>query len=162
MKIKYGILVLLLFQFTFSGKTLSQIFKKENTFPLTIPFIKIFDKDTTYKSTWKMRAIPPRYGSRIDKYIYKLIVTITVPGGMIWSEPFALLYNIPGLESGFIIVNEERYDILPDRFNELIVEIRTKHHGWAKFELAAFDELTGEVHIPDNDFPLRRKDFLLE
>lgn len=162
MKIKFGMLVLLVFQFTFSSKAFSQNFEIENTFPLTIPFIKIFDKNTSYKPTWKTRTIPPQYGSQIDKYIYNLIITITVLDDKIWSEPFALIYNIPGLESGFIIVNKERYDLLPDRFNELIVEIRTIHQGWAKFELASYDELSGDVYIPGKDFPLRRKDFLLE
>ena len=134
----------------------------EDTFPLTIPLIETYDLDTTYRTTWQTRTIPPNLGYRINDFIYKLVITITVVGSETWNQPFALVYEIPGYTKDFIIVNEERYDLLPDRFNQFIVEIRTKKKGWAKFELAVFDEVSGGIYIPINSFPLRRRDFLLE
>ena len=134
----------------------------EDTFPLTIPLIETYDLDTTYRTTWQTRTIPPNLGYRINDFIYKPVITITVVGSETWNQPFALVYEIPGYTKDFIIVNEERYDLLPDRFNQFIVEIRTKKKGWAKFELAVFDEVSGGIYIPINSFPLRRRDFLLE
>jgi hypothetical protein len=136
--------------------------KAKDMFPLTIPIIEIYDLDTTYKMTWMTRTIPPREGHKIDKYVYKLVITITVMDKDIWDKPFALLYELPGREKEFILVNEERYDLLPDRFNQFIVEIRTKKKGWSKFELAVYDEVSGGVYVPINSYPLRRRDFLLE
>jgi hypothetical protein len=80
----------------------------------------------------------------------------------IWDKPFALLYELPGREKEFILVNEERYELLPEKFNQFIVEVLTKEKGWTKFELAVFDEASGGVYIPINSYPLRRRDFLLE
>jgi hypothetical protein len=134
----------------------------KKTFPLTIPIIEIYDLDTTYKMTWMTRTIPPREGHKIDGYVYKLVITITVMDEEIWDKPFALLYEIPGREKEFILVNEERYELLPEKFNQLIVEVLTKEKGWVKFELAVFDEASGGVYVPINSYPLRRRDFLLE
>jgi hypothetical protein len=144
------------------GKVLAQSDKEKSIFPLTIPIIEIYDLDTTYKLTWKTRTIPPREGYKIDKYVYKLVITITVLDKEIWDKPFALLYELPGREKEFILVNEERYELLPEKFNQFIVEVRTKEKGWAKFELALFDEVSGGVYVPINSYPLRRRDFLLE
>jgi hypothetical protein len=144
------------------GKVLAQSDKEKSIFPLTIPIIEIYDLDTTYKLTWKTRTIPPREGYKIDKYVYKLVITITVMDKEIWDKPFALLYELPGREKEFILVNEERYELLPEKFNQFIVEVLTKEKGWTKFELAVFDEASGGVYIPINSYPLRRRDFLLE
>lgn len=146
----------------FPGKTIPQSDFKENTFPLTIPFIDIYDLDTTYKVTWKTRTILANKGRTIDKYIYRLVITITVMNNDIWNKPFALVYELPGYKKEFIIVNDERYDLLPDSFNQFIVEVRTTKKGWAKFELAEFDELTGRTYVPQNTYPLRRRDFLFK
>ena len=136
--------------------------KAKDIFPLTIPIIEIYDLDTTYKITWMTRTIPPREGHKIDKYVYKLVITITVMEKDIWDKPFALLYELPGREKEFILVNEERYELLPEKFNRFIVEVLTKEKGWVKFELAVFDEVSGGIYVPINSYPLRRRDFLLE
>ncbi len=135
---------------------------KYEIFPLTIPFIEIYDLDTTYKMTWMTRTIPPQKGHKIDKYVYKLVITIILMDDEIWDRPFALLYELPDLERGFIVVNEERYQLFPDKFNQFIVEVMTKQKGWAKFELGDYDEPTGGIYIPVNSYPLRKRDFLLE
>ena len=62
----------------------------------------------------------------------------------------------------FIIINEEKFQLIPDSFHDFLVEVRTKQIGWAKFELAVYDELTGSVYVPIDSYPLRRRDFLLE
>jgi len=62
----------------------------------------------------------------------------------------------------FIIINEERFQLIPDSFYDFLVEVRTKQIGWAKFELTVYDELTGSVYVPIDSYPLRRRDFLLE
>jgi hypothetical protein len=135
----------------------------ESNFPLTIPFIKIYDKDSIYtQSMWITRKIPPTQVYKLDKYVYTLILTIVVLESDSWNKPFVLFYELPDREKGFIIVNEEQYELLPDRFNDIIVEIHTKKTGWAKFELAVYDELTGGFYVPENSYPLRRRDFLLE
>jgi len=131
--------------FVLLDKSPAQTIDKKDIFPLTIPIIEIYDLDTTYKLTWKSRTIPPREGYKIDKYVYKLVITITVMDKEIWDKPFALLYELPGREKEFILVNEERYELLPEKFNQFIVEVRTKEKGWAKFELAVYDEVTGGV-----------------
>jgi len=148
--------------FVLLEKSPAQTIEEKDLFPLTIPFIEFYDLDTTYKLTWKTRTIPPREGYKIDKYVYKLVITITVMNKEIWDKPFALLYELPGREKEFILVNEERYELLPEKFNQFIVEVLTKEKGWVKFELAMFDEVTGGAYIPINSFPLRRRDFLLE
>ncbi len=135
---------------------------RNESFPLTIAFLEIYDLDTTYKPTWESMTIPPNWGYQIDDYIYKLIITITVIGEEIWNEPFTLVYELPGHNREFVVINEERFELLPDRFNEILVEVHTKQKGWVKFELAMIDELTGEILIPVNSYPLRRRDFLLE
>lgn len=61
-----------------------------------------------------------------------------------------------------LLFNEERFNLIPDSFHEFLVEVRTKQNGWAKFELAMYDELTGSIYVPINSYPLRRRDFLLE
>ena len=76
--------------------------------------------------------------------------------------PFALVFELPDSKRGFIVVNEEQYELLPEKFNQFLVEVHTKKKGWAKFELAEYDELTGEAYIPQNTYPLRRRDFLFE
>jgi len=134
----------------------------KKTFPLTIPIIEIYDLDSTYKMTWMTRTIPPREGHKIDRYVYKLVITIMVMDEEIWDKPFALLYELPGREKEFILVNEERYELLPEKFNQFIVEVLTKEKGWVKFELAVYDEVTGGIYVPINSYPLRRRDFLLE
>ena len=148
--------------FVLLEKSPAQTIEEKDLFPLTIPFIEFYDLDTTYKLTWKTRTIPPREGYKIDKYVYKLVITITVMNKEIWDKPFALLYELPGREKEFILVNEERYELLPEKFNQFIVEVLTKQKGWAKFELAVFDEASGGVYVPINSYPLRRRDFLLE
>lgn len=145
----------------FSFKILPQS-DSEITFPLTIPFIEIYDLDTTYRTTWQTLTIPPNEGYSINSFIYKLLITVNVVGKKSWNKPFALVYELPGYKKEFIIVNEERYDLLPDSFNQFIVEIRTKEKGWAKFELAEYDELTGKAYVPQNTYPLRRRNFLFE
>ena len=147
---------------TYFSSVSAQSDKAKDIFPLTIPIIEIYDLDTTYKITWMTRTIPPREGHKIDKYVYKLVITITVMDKDIWDKPFALLYELPGREKEFILVNEERYELLPEKFNQFIVEVLTKEKGWVKFELAVFDEASGGVYIPINSYPLRRRDFLLE
>jgi hypothetical protein len=158
-KIFAGILFLILI---FSEKTLAQSESDQNTFPLTIPFIEIYDLDTTYNTLWATRIIPRKHYHSIKDFVYKLVITITVVGNETWNKPFALVYEIPDYTKELIVVNEERYDLLPDRFNQFIVEVHTKKKGWAKFELAEYDELTGEAYIPQNTYPLRRRDFLFE
>jgi len=155
-------IIIFLFILTSIERVSAQSEIANDIFPLTIPIIEIYDLDTTYKLTWMTRTIPPRKGHKIDKYVYKLVITITVLGDSIWNKPFALLYELPRREKEFVVVNEERYQLLPDKFNQFIVEILTKQKGWAKFELALFDEVTGGAYIPINSFPLRRRDFLLE
>jgi hypothetical protein len=141
----------------------AQNLEEETDFPLTIPFIKIYDKDSIYtQSMWITLKIPPTRRYKFDEYAYTLILTIVVVESDSWTEPFVLSYELPDREKGFIVVNEEQYELLPDRFNEIIVEIHTKEMGWAKFELAVYDELTGGFYVPINSYPLRRRDFLLE
>ncbi|MGB5289173.1 MAG: hypothetical protein WBN42_11845 [Ignavibacteriaceae bacterium] len=155
-----GLVIFILF--VLSEKSPAQTIQEKDVFPLTIPFIEIYDLDTTYKMTWMTRTIPPREGHKIDRYVYKLVITITLMDEEIWDKPFALLYELPGREKEFILVNEERYELLPEKFNQFIVEVLTKQKGWAKFELAIYDEISGGVFVPINSYPLRRRDFLLE
>jgi hypothetical protein len=149
---------------TFIETSHTQSDKVDQIFPLTIPFIDLYSLDTTYHTTWRTFSIPPKdyHKGSIDEFVYELVITITVVGSEMWNQPFALVYVIPGYTKDFIVVNEEKYDLLPDRFNQFIVEIRTKKKGWAKFELVVYDELSGGVFVPINSFPLRRRDFLLE
>lgn len=107
-------------------------------------------------------SIPPSRSYMLVEYVFTLILQIVVLGDDVWNEPFALIYELPGSEKEFIIVNEERYEILPETFNSFIVEIHTKQKGWAKFELAIFNENTGGFDVPVNFYPLRKRDFLLE
>jgi len=160
-KLKYIPFVIFIL-FVLLEKSPAQIIDEKDFFPLTIPFIEIYDLDTTYKLTWKTKTIPPREGYKIDKYVYKLVITITVMDKEIWDKPFALLYELPGREKEFILVNEERFELLPEKFNQFIVEVLTKEKGWTKFELAVYDEVLGGAYIPLNSYPLRRRDFLLE
>ena len=148
--------------FVLLEKSPAQTIEDKDLFPLTIPIIEFYDLDTTYKLTWKTMTIPPREGYKIDKYVYKLVITITVMNKEIWDKPFALLYELPGREKEFILVNEERYELLPEKFNQFIVEVLTKEKGWVKFELAVYDEVTGGIYVPINSYPFRRRDFLLE
>lgn len=157
-----NIIVLLSIIIVFVNPSPAQNLEEESNFPLTIPFIKIYDKDTTYQTTWITWTIPPNRGYKVDKYIFSLLITITVVGKETWDKPFALVYELPGDKKEFIIINEERFELIPDSFHEFIIEVRTKQIGWAKFELAIYDENTDDVYIPQNDFPLRRRDFLLE
>ncbi len=132
-------------------------------FPLTIPIIEIIDKDSTYtQSMWLTRRFPPTKSYRLDEYVYTLVLKIVVLGSESWNKPFVLFYELPKGEKEFMIINEEQYELLPDRFNDFLAEIHTKDKGWVKFELAMIDELTGEILIPVNSYPLRRRDFLLE
>ena len=140
----------------------SQIEKENSYFPLTIPFIEVYDLDTSFTPTWITKSIPPNRGYRIDDYIYELVITITVIGQKNWNEPFALVYELPNSEKAFIVINEERYELLPDNFNQFLVEVHTKEKGWAKFELAVFNDLSGGFYIPLKSYPLRRRDFLFE
>jgi len=160
-KLKYIPFVIFIL-FVLLEKSPAQIIDEKDFFPLTIPFIEIYDLDTTYKLTWKTKTIPPREGYKIDKYVYKLVITITVMDKEIWDKPFALLYELPGRDKEFTLVNEERYELLPEKFNQFIVEVLTKEKGWAKFELAIYDEVLGGAYIPLNSYPLIRRDFLLE
>ena len=163
MKSKTNIIVLLSIIIVYTNPLPAQNLKEESDFPLTIPFIKIYDKDSIYtQSMWITRKIPPTRVYKFDEYVYTLIITIVVVENDNWNKPFVLFYELPDREKGFIIVNEEQYELLPDRFNEFIVEIHTKEMGWAKFELAVYDELTGGFYVPENSYPLRRRDFLLE
>ena len=147
----------------FVNPSFAQTIKDELSFPLTIPFIKIYGKDSIYtQSMWTTKKIPPTRVHKFDEYVYTLILTIVVLESDSWNAPFVLFYELPDREKGFIKVNEEQYELLPDRFNYFIVEIHTKEMGWAKFELAVYDELTGGFYVPENSYPLRRRDFLLE
>jgi len=158
-----NIIVFLSLIIVFANPLPAQNMDEESDFPLTIPFIKIYDKDSIYtQSMWITRKIPPTRVYKFDEYVYTLIITIVVVENDNWNKPFVLFYELPDREKGFIIVNEEQYELLPDRFNEFIVEIHTKEMGWAKFELAVYDELTGGFYVPENSYPLRRRDFLLE
>ena len=149
---------------TFVEINYPQADKVDPPFPITIPFIDLYSLDTTYHTTWRTFRIPPKeyHKGSIDEFIYKLVITITVVGNETWNQPFGLVYEIPGYKKDFIVVNEEKYDLLPDKFNHFIVELRTKKKGWAKFELAVYDEVTGGIYVPINSYPLRRRDFLLE
>ena len=140
----------------------AQADKEKDIFPLTIPIIEIYDLDTTYHTLWKTKSIPPRKVVSINDFIYRLVITITIIGEETWNKSFALRYELPGNNREFIVVNEERYELLPDTFNQFIVEVRTKQKGWAKFELAIYDEVTGGAIVPVNSYPLRGRDFLLE
>ena len=157
-----NIIVFLSIIIVFANPLPAQNLEEESNFPLTIPFIKIYDKDSTYRHTWMTRTIPPHRGHKFDKYIFSLVITIVVVGKKTWDKPFALVYELPGEKKDFIIINEERFDLIPDSFHEFLVEVRTKQNGWAKFELAVYDELTGSIYVPINSYPLRRRDFLLE
>ena len=163
MKSKTNIVVILSIIIVFVNPLPAQNLEEKSDFPLTIPFIKIYDKDSIYtQSMWITRKIPPKRVYKFDEYVYKLILTIVVQKSDSWNEPFVLLYELPDREKGYIVVNEEQYELLPDRFNEIVVEIHTKETGWSKFELAVYDELTGGFYVPENSYPLRRRDFLLE
>ena len=158
-----NITVLLSIVVVFTNKSFAQNVEEISNFPLTIPFIKIYDKDSLYtQSMWNTRKIPPTRTYKFDEFVYTLILTIIVLENNSWNKPFVLFYELPDREKGFIIVNEELYVLLPDRFNEFLVEIHTKEMGWVKFELAVYDELTGGFYVPENSYPLRRRDFLLE
>jgi len=145
-----------------SERSPAQIIDSKDSFPLTIPFIEIYDLDTTYKLTWKTRTIPPNESRTIDKYVYKLVITVIVKDKETWNKPFALLYEIPGYKKEFMVVNEEKFELSSESFKQFIVEVHTKKKGWAKFELAIYDEVSGGVYVPINSYPLRRRDFLLE
>jgi len=160
--LKFGAIIILL-MLTNIEKSFTQSEDKKNNFPLTIAYIEIFNLDSIYtKSQWVTRSIPPSRSYHFEEYVYTLVLNIVVLEKDIWNKPFALIYNLPDKEKGFIIVNEEEFELLPERFNNLFVEIHTKKKGWAKFELAVFDEVSGGVYIPINSYPLRRRDFLLE
>ena len=157
-----NIIVLLLIFIVVANPLPAQKLEEESVFPLTIPFIKIYDKDTTFQPTWISMSIPPSQGYKVNKYIFSLVITITVVGKETWDKPFALVYELPGDKKEFIIINEERFELIPDSFHKFIVEVRTKQIGWAKFELAVYDEFTGGFYVPENSYPLRRRDFMLE
>ena len=140
----------------------SQIEKENSYFPLTIPFIEVYDLDTSFAPTWSTKSIPQNRGYRIDDYIYKLVITITLIDQENWNEPFALVYELPNSDREFIVINEERYELSTDNFNQFLVEVHTKEKGWAKFELALINDLSGGFYIPLRSYPLRRRDFLLE
>lgn len=140
-----------------------QVNKVDQPFPLTIASIEIFNLDSIYtRSQWITRSIPPTRSYHFEEYVYTLVLNIVVLAEDIWNKPFALIYELPDREKAFIIVNEEEFELLPDKFNNLFVEIHAKKKGWAKFELAVYDEVSGGVYIPINSYPLRRRDFLLE
>jgi len=140
----------------------AQTYEEKSYFPLTIPFIETYELDTSFIPTWKTRAIPASRGYGINYFNYKLLITITVMGKENWNLPFALVFELPDSKRGFIVVNQERYELLPDKFNQFLVEVHSKKKGWATFELAALNDITEEVLIPIESFPLRRRDFLLE
>ncbi len=77
------------------------------------------------------------------------------------DKPFALLYELPGREKEFIFVNEERYELLPEKFNQFIVEVLTKEKGWAKFELAVFDEDVRWSLHSNKFFSIKKKRFFI-
>ena len=140
----------------------SQTEKENSYFPLTISFIEVYDLDTSFNPAWITKSIPPNRGYRMDDYSYKLVITINVIDQKNWNEPFVLIYELPNSEREFIVINEERYELSPDNFNKFLVEVHTKEKGWAKFELALFNDLSGGFYIPLKSYPLRRRDFLLE
>ena len=108
-----NIIVLLSIINVFANPLPAQNLEEESDFPLTIPFIKIYDKDSIYtQSMWTTRKIPPTRVYKFDKYVYTLILTIVVLGDDSWNEPFALIYELPDREKGFLIVNEEQYELL--------------------------------------------------
>ncbi len=144
-------------------KSFAQSEDKKNYFPLTIASIDIFNLDSIYtRSQWVTRSIPPSRSYHFEEYVYTLVLNIVVLGEDVWNKSFALIYDLPDKEKGFVVVNEEEYELVPEKFNNLLVEIHTKKKGWAKFELAVIDEASGGVYIPINSYPLRRRDFLLE
>ena len=88
--------------------------EEKSYFPWTIPFIEIYELDTSFIPTWKTRAIPASRAYGIDYFNYKLVITITVMGKENWNLPFALVFELPDFKREFIVVNEERYELLPD------------------------------------------------
>ena len=158
----FGTIIILL-MLTNVEKSFAQSEDKKNNFPLTIAYIDIFSLDSIYtKSQWITRAIPPSRSYHFEEYVYTLVLNIVVLGEDVWNKSFALIYDLPDKGKGFIVVNEEEYELASERFNNLFVEIHTKKKGWAKFELAIYDEVLGGAYIPLNSYPLRRRDFLLE
>ncbi len=146
-----------------ADRSFAQSEDENNNFPLTIAYIEIFNLDSIYtRSQWVTQSIPPSRPYHFKEYVYTLVLNIVVLGEDIWNKPFALIYELPDKEKGFIVINEEDYELVPESFNNLFVEIHSKKKGWAKFELAVFDEVSGGVYIPINSYPLRRRDFLLE
>ncbi len=144
-------------------RSFAQSEDKKNNFPLTVAYIDIFNLDSIYtRSQWTTLSVPPSRPHHLEAYVYTLVLNIVVLGDSAWNKPFALIYELPNKEKGFIIVNEEEYELVPERFNNLLVEVHTKKKGWAKFELAIYDEILGGVFVPINSYPLRRRDFLLE
>jgi len=149
--------------FVLLEKSPAQTIDEKDIFPLTIPFIEIYDLDSIYsRSQWITRSIPPSSPPHFEEYVYTLVLNIVVLGKDVWNKPFALVYELPDKEKGFIIVNKEEYEIIPENFNNFFIEIHSKKKGWVKFELALFDEVSGGVYVPINSYPLRRRDFLLE
>jgi len=155
-------MVFIIFLLIISVEKISAQTNEHEVFPLTIPFIEIYDLDTTYIPTWETQTIPPNTGYGINDFVYKLVITITVMGKETWNKPFTLIYDLPGYKREYIVLNEELYELSPDIFNKFLVEIHTKQKGWAKFELANYDETTGGIYVPANSYPLRKRDFLLE
>jgi len=161
-KLKYIPFVIFIL-FVLLEKFPAQTIKEKHNFPLTIAYIDIFNIDSIYtRSQWATRSIPPSRSYHFEEYVYTLVLNIVVLGEDVWNKSFALIYDLPDKEKGFIVVNEEEYELAPERFNNLLVDIHTKKKGWAKFELAVIDEDSGGVYIPINSYPLRRRDFLLE
>jgi hypothetical protein len=160
--LKFGAILITLL-ITNIHRSFAQAEDNKNNFPLTIAYIEIFNLDSIYtRSQWVMQSIPSSRPYHFEEYVYTLVFNIVVLGKDIWNKPFALIYELPDTEKGFIVVNDEEYELTPERFNNLLVEIHTKKKGWAKFELAVYDEISGGVFVQNDSYPLRRRDFLLE
>jgi hypothetical protein len=160
--LKFGVILITLL-ITTIHRSFAQVEDNKNKFPLTIAYIEIFNLDSIYtRSQWVTQSIPPSRPYHFEEYVYTLVLNIVVLGDDIWNKQFALIYELPDNEKGFIVVNDEEYELTPERFNNLLFEIHAKKNGWAKFELAVYDEVSGGVYVPNDSYPLRRRDFLLE
>lgn len=117
-----------------STNILPQIEEDWQGYKVSIPFIKILDTQPILVSDENQaRMYPPEANYKIDGYVYKLELTISISGNKEdFNQPIPIVIKTPANEERTFTFNADRHLLLSNRLYEFVCDLRLKYTGYTQ------------------------------
>ncbi len=103
-------------------------------YKVSIPFIKILEiRPILVPDKYQAKIYPPKTSYKIDGYVYKLELTISISGNKEdFNQSIPIVIKTPANEEMTFTFNADRNPLLSNRLYEFVCELRLKYTGYTE------------------------------